>query len=120
MGFDYQVKVWGGAEVKRSLSQFSYLRLKHTLKDLELVKGRVVDVGCGGGGLVKAIKRLRPDLKTFGVDFSQLAIKRASSKRQGVRFQQMDLYRLRYRKEYFDAVIFGDVLEHLKLPKQAL
>ena len=39
--------------------------------------GRVLDLGCGDGAVLKAIARLRPDLECVGVDFAAKLIERA-------------------------------------------
>jgi trans-aconitate methyltransferase len=38
---------------------------------------RLLDLGCGDGGVLKAIARLRPDLECVGVDFAGKLIERA-------------------------------------------
>lgn len=97
-----------------------YLRLKYVLDDLANVKGKVLDIGCGGGGFAKSIKIYRPDLAVFGVDINKKAIKSAGKFDGGVSFKVGSLYNLPYDSETFDAVTILDVLEHLKFPSKAL
>lgn len=57
--FDYQEKVWGGTKLKLSPKYLAYLRLKYTLDDLKKVKGKILDAGCGGGGVFQSDKTLQ-------------------------------------------------------------
>lgn len=118
--FNHTKKIWGTSEVKPSLTYLGYLKLKYILEDLAEVKGRVLDVGCGGGGFAKAIKHYRPDLEVYGVDINKEAIKRAKKDDEGVNFKAESVDRLAFKDEFFDAVVVTDVLEHLEEPTEAL
>jgi len=97
------------------------LKLRYALEDLAAVpSGRVLDVGCGGGNMAKAIKRERPELELHGVDISRNAIASASADAQGVEFRVGPAERLPYDDGYFSAATMFDVLEHLIDPGQAL
>jgi len=116
----YLEKVWGESCVFLSPTFLAYLRLKYCLRDLEEISGRVLDVGCGGGGFSKGVKLYRPDLQIFGVDSNQKAIAAAKKDSLGVKFVQGDIYKLPFKEGFFDAVVVEDVLEHLKAPERAL
>lgn len=111
--FDYESKVWGGIEIKPTPFYIQGLKLKYTLKDLEDVKGRVIDIGCGGGNIAKAIKKNRPDLSVYGADISRLAITQAKKHSEGVKFKVAPSEKLPYPSKYFDAITMYDVLEHV-------
>lgn len=118
---DNRQKVWGRPRASLSPFDLNALNLKYALHDLVGVKGRVLDVGCGAGGLSKAIKHYRPDLKVFGVDVSEEEIAVARKKPEGIRFVHGDVSKLkRFSGNYFDAVVMFNVLEHLDNPGQAL
>ena len=119
-GFDYEGKVWGGNKVKVSPTYLNALRLKYCLQDLNGVKGKVLEVGCGAGGMAKAIKAYRPDLAVYGCDISRAAIRTASREPQEVVFEVADAYDLPLEKKRFDAVLMFDVLEHLENPAIAV
>lgn len=118
--FNYQQKLWGGSEVRLSPTYLAYSRLKFCLESLKEVKGKVIDIGGGAGGFIKAVKHYRPDLAVYGVDISQAAINEAQKDSQGVKFLTADLYKLPFKDNFFEGVIMTDVLEHLDKPKLAL
>src|SRR3989344_4994951 len=116
IGFDYEGKVWGSSNVRLSYSFLGYLKLKYVLEDIAGVNGRILDVGCGGGGFAKGIRVYRPDLEVYGVDINKNAIKKANVNSKGVHFKIGDIYKLPYKDSFFDVVVVADVLEHLEKP----
>lgn len=117
--FDYESKVWGANEVRISPRYLNALRLKYCLDDLQGVHGRVLEAGCGGGGMARAIKFYRPDLEVYGCDVSQTAIGAGQAHLGGVTFAVCDTYDLAYPESFFSAIIMFDVLEHLLTPERA-
>ncbi|NIN65623.1 MAG: methyltransferase, partial [Anaerolineae bacterium] len=49
-------------------------------------RGQVLEVGCGAGGMARAIKARRPDLDVYGCDISRTAIGMAQRNPGGVTF----------------------------------
>jgi len=120
MQFNYQQKVWGGSELRLKPTHLAYLALKYCLEGLKKVKGKVLDVGCGGGGFARAVKHYRPDLKVYGVDISKEAIGYAKRNSKRIKFKVGDVYELPFADKSFDGVLAVDILEHLEKPKLAL
>ena len=118
--FDYESKIWGGSKVRLSPFYLGASRLEFALKDLKKIKGKILEVGCGGGGMVKAIKFYRPDLKVIGVDISKKAISEAKKDPHRVNFFLADAYNLPFRDKSFEAVLMFDFLEHLDDPLKSL
>ena len=118
--FDYESKVWGGHEVGLSPRYLGALRLKYCLEDLSQVQGKVIEVGCGAGGMARAIKSCRTDLEVYGCDISRAAIAVARRSQAGVTFDIGDAGALPYPDGSFSAVVMLDVLEHLERPEQAI
>ena len=120
MIFDNQAKIWGGSIVGLGPSFLGYLRLKYCLDALRCTQGNILDVGCGGGGFAASVKTYRPDLNIYAIDVNKRAVFSASKKFPEVHFKTASVYTLPYLKQYFDAVIGEDVLEHLDDPQKAL
>ena len=79
---------------------------------------RIADIGCGTGGLLKALKsRFRPRSLT-GFEYSEKAIDIARSKVPEVEFCYFDIYEGSAR--CFDVIFCVEVLEHLLHPDAAL
>jgi 2-polyprenyl-3-methyl-5-hydroxy-6-metoxy-1,4-benzoquinol methylase len=79
---------------------------------------RVLDVGCGGGGLGAALKA---DLgcEVVGIEGFPEAAERARGRLDDVLCLDLDaLESLPPELGGFDAIVFGDVLEHLREPKR--
>ena len=118
--FDYESKLWGGHEVKISPTYLGALRLRYCLEDLKNLKGKILEVGCGAGGMVKGIKTYRPDLEAYGCDISHQAIRTAERDPQGVTFREGNAYDLPFEDKSFSAVVMFDLLEHLDKPDRAI
>lgn len=119
--FNYETKSWGANEVDLSPWFLGATRLKYCLTALkEIPQGKVLEVGCGGGAFLRAIKRHRPELKAEGCDISKKVLKIARKMAGGVRYKQANVYDLPFAKESCQAVVSFDVLEHLYDPKKAL
>jgi len=120
VAFDYESKVWGAPTVRLSPTYIQALKLRYCLEDLEGVRGRVLDIGCGGGNMPKALRHYRPDLEVWGTDLSQQALRAANREPDGARFAAAVGEQLPFRDGFFDAVTMFDVLEHIPDPRQAL
>ncbi|MGD2253234.1 MAG: methyltransferase domain-containing protein [Anaerolineales bacterium] len=120
VAFDYETKIWGAPEVRLSPSCIQGLKLRYCLEDLGCLAGRLLDVGCGGGNMAKAIKRYRSDLQVWGVDLSERALAAAVIHPNGTRFVAAAGERLPFAGGFFHAVTMFDVLEHIPEPETAL
>jgi ubiquinone/menaquinone biosynthesis C-methylase UbiE len=119
-GFDYETKLWGGHKVGLSPRYLGAMRLRYCLEDLRDVRGKVLEIGCGAGGMTRAIKSHLPDLDVSGCDISLQAIKAARRSPGGVHFKVADAYDLPYCSNSLSAVVMFDVLEHLDNPERCI
>lgn len=81
---------------------------------------RVLDVGCGAGALGAALKRER-DIEVIGLEGFEDAAARARERLDGALCVDLDgAEELPFEHGAFDAIVFGDVLEHLRDPHRLL
>lgn len=79
--------------------------------------GRILDVGCGPGKLLRVLREWGWD--TYGVDFSPIAVECAKGK-HGLNVRLGDLKSASYENEFFDVVMFNHCLEHVFNPIETL
>ena len=72
--------------------------------------GRVLDIGCGEGRLVRAL--VEKGVDAYGIDVSSVAIDRANQYCPG-RFKCTSVLDLPFNDKHFDAIISTDCLEHI-------
>ena len=81
---------------------------------------RVLDVGCGAGALGGALREER-GIEVMGLELSPDAAARARERLDAVVEADLDeLDDLPFERGGFDAMVFGDVLEHLRDPHRLL
>jgi SAM-dependent methyltransferase len=90
-----------------------WYRALHTrlLTALTGVHGRVLDAGCGTGGLLARLRAQRPDLDLFGLEWAEPACRRAAAK-SGATLVRGSANALPFTDGCFAAVIAADVLCH--------
>jgi 2-polyprenyl-3-methyl-5-hydroxy-6-metoxy-1,4-benzoquinol methylase len=82
---------------------------------------RILEIGCGEGRLAQALRGSRPssDLEIVGVELCDGPAKTAATVLNRVMVGNVEQMDLPY-EDYFDCVIFADVLEHLVDPWRML
>lgn len=100
------------AEVEDRMWYFRALnrRLGHELaRRLPAGPGRILDAGCGTGGLIKALRARQPEWRLTGLDFSARACALARE-RTGAEIVEGSITRLPFADGAFDAVVSADVV----------
>jgi GT2 family glycosyltransferase/tetratricopeptide (TPR) repeat protein/2-polyprenyl-3-methyl-5-hydroxy-6-metoxy-1,4-benzoquinol methylase len=81
---------------------------------------RILDVGCGGGMLGAALK-LRQECEVTGIEMSPQACDLARKRIDRIVQSSInDISSDAFGKSEFDCIVFADVLEHLRNPKEIL
>jgi GT2 family glycosyltransferase len=96
--------------------RYDLLSLIDQIKDEPI---RILEVGCGCGATLLQLKNLYPNAELYGVELNEHSASVASLVAQ-VDSQNIETMELLYPKQFFDYVIFGDVLEHLYDPWKVL
>ncbi len=74
--------------------------------------GRLLEVGCGGGKMLKLMQNMGWCVE--GVDFDRSAVENAKAKGLKVHFGTLDVQK--YPENHFDAVIMSHLVEHVHHP----
>ena len=75
---------------------------------------RVLDIGCGDGGLLRLVKQAAPESEVFGIDISHETVSKACKRGIDARIVDIDCGALPFNEGYFDCVFCGEIIEHLK------
>ena len=87
-----------------------------SMLDGRMEKGRLLDVGCGGGFLVA--EALEQGFDAQGIEANEGMVKWA--KEQGVPVSTCNLEDKKAKHEKYDVIVFSAVLEHLEHPREIL
>lgn len=122
MSFDYERSIWGKGTANKNISEPTSIRLRNSLNALSEIKtgGKVLEVGCGAGQFIRAVKKIRPDLLCYGTDISKNAIDLGIKMNDGVNYYVQKEYTFPFPQDYFDAVLVFDVIEHVDSPEKFL
>ena len=97
-----------------------YFHTKYAFSALNKLKGKVVDIGAGQGGITRALALSLPDLKFYACDNDYKKLEVFAGLRERIVLRRGDACNLPYKSRYFDAVVMFDVLEHLEDPPKAI
>lgn len=79
----------------------------------------VLEIGCDCGANLAEVKKFFPKAKLFGLEINPNAAKIAAGLGE-VLVGNIEDYNLPYTEQFFDYILFGDVLEHLRDPEQVV
>lgn len=74
---------------------------------------KILEVGCGAGVLLKEVYRITGCKNLYGVDISEVAIRKAVAILPFGKFQVKSIGDLDYPANFFDLLILCDILEHI-------
>lgn len=115
--FDYESVFMGVREKKPKTYSRSFkedYRLRSMVKAVVLDKGKLLDIGCGGGILTESLPYYYPKVDIYGADVSSTAISYAKKLGSGkIEYAHIKNKHLPYKNNFFDVCICLDVLEHV-------
>lgn len=110
----YKTKIGSFVDQLQTTLAFNMLKPK---KDM-----MVLDIGCGTGNF--SIKLAEMGCKVIGIDVSDemlnIAREKASNKKLDIEFYNMDVFKLKFDDDTFDAAISMAAFEFIKQPEKAL
>jgi SAM-dependent methyltransferase len=107
---------WGDAPIDVSARDLPALKARYLLSALP-ERGRVLELGCGGGRLLNTIASYRPGLELSGCDIRPLD---RAPERFDFTLVEPAQRNLPYDSGTFDAVVLFDVLEHVLNPSMTV
>ncbi len=122
MSFDYNQSIWGQDTASLKSSHPTAIRLFQSLKALASLSdnAKILEVGCGAGQFIRALKHNLPNSDCYGFDVSEVAINKAKVNRDGVNYLVGPSDRWPLVDRFFDAVVIYDVLEHVESVEQTM
>lgn len=106
-----------------ALDEHCFMPIKFHRRCLRLagrIEGLALDLGCGPGTLVQALREQHPQVRVVGCDLSHGLCSKAQARNPGVCIIEGDAEVLPFHDHQFDIVFMTEVLEHLLAPAQAL
>lgn len=118
MPFDYEQSIWGRGVASLYHDDPTSFRLQESLRAITSLSSgsKVLEVGCGAGQFIRAIKKLHPEWECTGTDISEQALALATESDKNVEFVKQGLVSLPFEDDKFAAVLVYDVLEHVTDP----
>lgn len=77
---------------------------------------RVLEVGCGDGATLQALKQLGVAAETWGIELYVPAARRAARRVDHLLQGDVESMKLPFQRGQFDVILLPDVLEHLREP----
>jgi ubiquinone/menaquinone biosynthesis C-methylase UbiE len=74
---------------------------------------KVLDAGCGEGHLLEKLRKKSPKNTYYGIDITDVALKRAKERCPGAKIKSMDVSAISFAGGFFDVVVCTEVLEHI-------
>lgn len=111
----YEIKGVYGDEQKFKDAAHRLERMLELIAKMKLNKAKILDVGCGTGYFAHLVKNLFPKAEVHGFDISKHAIKEGKKLYTDISLKVADAEDvLPYEDEYFDFIISGEHIAHLK------
>lgn len=94
--------------------------IPYALAALDPGDRRVLDVPCGRGRLLKAVREALPDAELHGLDINAGMIEQVRGECPDVRVHEGSVYALPFPDRHFDAVLCHESFMHFEEPRRAL
>ncbi len=112
--YDY----WYNQKQKKKLLPREEKSLKLISKLKLSKKTKFLDIGCGNGKFLTAVKKIF-NINCQGIEYSKQAIKICKEKKLNVKFRDIEK-KFPYKNNSFDIIYAGEIIEHLYNPDNFL
>jgi SAM-dependent methyltransferase len=82
--------------------------------------GSYLDLGCGDGQLLEAVKRVRPNIQVHGLDWKFVPSLRERLESSGIILHESTLERAALPTRHFDLITMNQLIEHVWDPRSCL
>lgn len=114
----FEVKTEQVENYHRDIQSIKVIYLSELISNLVDKPANLLDVGCGLGHLIGAIRAIRPDWRLSGLEVNPSYA--SFVKERGFHVFQGEFENVLPNSSLFDIVVLADVLEHLEDPSNAL
>lgn len=120
--YDYEKFIMGTPEAAFKSLSLARTRLVRFLEAVKEIKsGRLLEIGCGTGGFIRAVQSHRKEFEYHGCDLSNFYIQTAKENSNGkISYLVSSVESLPYKSDSFDIVVAIDLLEHIESVNDAL
>lgn len=107
---------------RRNFFDLYELVSKDIIKNVSFKKGKILDVGCGYGGLIKSLQSYYNNSHFVGIDISKSMLKAGKEfiRSSKVKFLLMSADNLKLENETFDLIVCKDTFHHFDNPLKVL
>ena len=106
---------WLSGDILRRAFENS-VQWRHRQALLRRSPGKILDVGCGSGNFLAALRS--KGWEVYATEFSDAAVARARTR--GITVHQGSVEDARFSDDFFDAITMWHVLEHVPAPREML
>lgn len=105
-------------DLKKDVENFSYLhsQIFKYLHITDKTQGRLLDIACGKGLLLKAVREINTQMSLFGTDISNYAVKSAKKIVKDAQFNVGDGENISFKSNHFDYITCLGGLEYYDNP----
>lgn len=82
--------------------------------------GKILDSGCLDSNIPIIAKAILPKCEAWGIDIAAETIADMQRMYPDIAYLVMDLYHTKFKDDYFDYIVMGEVIEHLEDPVAAI